>query len=480
MTDDSRVDQLSAAVTAMAEPWPMIEALVGGTDAMRKAGKRFLPQWPKEPDDSYAKRLSTAVLFDAFAHTAVIMAAKPFTRPINFKTEPPARVKALFEDVDRVGTDIQAFAHGLMHQCLTLGLTGVLVDYPDVEGVRTRADEKAAGVRPYFAVYPGTSILGWRTRQTESGVELDQLRLMETVTEPDGRFGETQIKQVRVLEPGFWELWRQDNKGGWRLYRAGATTLNKIPFVFFYGTRKALGIGKPPLLNLAHLNVEHWQSASDQQTILHVARVPILFASGFTDGDNLTIGAGTAVTSLNTEADLKYVEHSGAAIEAGRNELQDLERRMIMAGAEILRQRPAIVTATQVDAEGEVTRSPLQQIVEDFEDSLEVAVALLAEWLVEPFEPEIELFKDFGSQGLADMAGTLLLTAQQQGVVSRQTAFEQLQRMDVVDPSLEWDEEQKRLTEQRAADDTRDVEKQAALQETMQQGVSPAAKPPMR
>jgi len=32
---------------------------------------------------------------------------------------------------------------------------------------------------------------------------------------------------------------------------------------------------KPPLLDLAWLNVEHWQSASDQSNILHVARVPI-------------------------------------------------------------------------------------------------------------------------------------------------------------------------------------------------------------
>ena len=37
---------------------------------------------------------------------------------------------------------------------------------------------------------------------------------------------------------------------------------------------------RPPLLDLAWLNLAHWQSSSDQRHILHIARVPILFARG--------------------------------------------------------------------------------------------------------------------------------------------------------------------------------------------------------
>ncbi|MGR5448171.1 DUF4055 domain-containing protein, partial [Vibrio jasicida] len=82
--------------------------------------------------------------------------------------------------------------------------------------------------------------------------------------------------------------------------------------------------GVPPLAELAYMNVEHWQSKSDQQTILHVARVPILFAKML--GDNkITVGGAAVVKCEDENGDLKYVEHGGAAIEAGRLSLLDLE-----------------------------------------------------------------------------------------------------------------------------------------------------------
>lgn len=445
-----QVDQFSAAVAEMAEHWCMIAALSGGTHEMREAGKRFLPAWPAEDDASYKTRLATATLFPAFARTASVMAAKPFVRPLNWKSDPPARVAELFDDIDLLGSDLQGYAYSLMGQCLSFGLVGVLVDYPTVEGVRTLADEKQAGVRPYFATYPATSILGWRTARGPNGMALAQLRLKECVTEPDGPWGERQIEQVRVLYPGRWEIWRKNDKAEWFLYDQGATTLDKIPFVFFYGCKTGFGTAQPPLLNLAHLNVEHWQSASDQQTILHVARVPILFAKGFTETDTLTVGAGAAVQSLSEGAELSYVEHSGAAIEAGRTSLLDLEDRMRQAGAELLVQRAAVATATQVASESESSRSVLQQIVEDFEDSLEAAVGLLGDWLGEPFDPEIELYKDFGAAGLSEKTGDFLLRAAAQGLVSGESAFRQLQRIDVIDPNLDWEEEQQRIEDHHA------------------------------
>ena len=42
--------------------------------------------------------------------------------------------------------------------------------------------------------------------------ELTQLRLMEQVVEPDGKYGDKIIKQIRVLERGRYEIHRKDDK----------------------------------------------------------------------------------------------------------------------------------------------------------------------------------------------------------------------------------------------------------------------------
>ena len=57
----------------MAKHWPLIDALLGGTPAMRAAGLAYLPQQPRENDEDYAYRLSTATLFPAYARTAAVM-----------------------------------------------------------------------------------------------------------------------------------------------------------------------------------------------------------------------------------------------------------------------------------------------------------------------------------------------------------------------------------------------------------------------
>src|ERR1017187_954499 len=100
----------------MAHEWPMLEGLVGGTKAMRDAGRKFLPQFPKESPDSYRNRLNTATLFPAFARTCGVMAAKPLARPINIM-DVPAEFDDWFDDIDRSGTDLHGFCSRLLFDC---------------------------------------------------------------------------------------------------------------------------------------------------------------------------------------------------------------------------------------------------------------------------------------------------------------------------------------------------------------------------
>src|SRR5690242_18044912 len=111
----------SAAVEAIAKNWPAISALVGGTLAMRAAGKRFLPQFPKEDDEAYRTRLNAAVLFPAFSRTAAVLAAKPLSRPIGLTNVAP-RVEPLLGNVDMMGTPLQAFAGQVMRGVMEYGL----------------------------------------------------------------------------------------------------------------------------------------------------------------------------------------------------------------------------------------------------------------------------------------------------------------------------------------------------------------------
>lgn len=154
--------------------------------------------------------------------------------------------------------------------------------------------------------------------------------------------------------------------------------------------------GKPPLLDLAHLNVTHWQSTSDQRHILTVARFPILACEGASeeDGDTITIGPNKI---LYGQGKFHYIEHTGASIEAGRNDLKDLEEKMAGYGAEFLKQRPGTATATARALDSAEASSDLAQMVGVFQDAIAQCLDITADWMrLTEGGGTIDLNKDFG------------------------------------------------------------------------------------
>ena len=430
------VSAQSDAVVAMSEAWSLIADLMGGTSAMRRAGKRHLPQWPAEDQAAYQSRLNTATLFPAYARTVSVLTGKPFSKPLTIEKDVPARLRGWTENIDLEGRNLHAFAADLCSNALAYGLCGILVDCPPGDGVRTLADERRSGLRPYFVHVRHDAILGWRYEKRGGNIILSQLRLIESVDEPDGEFGVKSVQQVRVLEPGRWTTYRK-NPETWAEYQSGTTSIDVIPFIPIYGFRKDFMIGGPPMIELAHMNVEHWQSKSDQQTILHVARVPILFAKDMGPENAIVVGAGSLINASGEHADMKYVEHSGAAIEAGRVSILDLEDRMRQVGAELLVIKPGNTTEVQTLADNEQGKCDLQRIMQTLEDSLDQALALMARFVGEPEGGHVSIYSDFGAATLAEASAQLLFSMQQTGALSHATLLTELKRRGVLSPDVD-------------------------------------------
>ncbi len=436
-----KVHEQSDAVKAMAEHWAIVDALLGGTSAMRKAGERYLPRWPNEDAAAYKARLSTATLYPALRRTLNVMAGKPLSKQLIIGDDVPEEVKALLDDVDARGNSLHVFAGEAMYEVLAKGVCGVLADSPPNTAGPTLAQQVQAGIRPHLALYKADSILGWKSSIEGGKHTLTQLRLAEFTEVDDGDYGTTTVARVRVLTPGAWELWEDDGKGEYTLIEQGATGLSVIPFVTLYGVRTGFMQGQSPLLDLAHMNVKHWQSQSDQDTILHVARVPLLVASTDDEDFKLVVGASSAVR-LPLGSSLQYVEHSGAAIAAGVQAIEALEKQMIQTGAELLVQQPGQRSATEANNEAEGNKSELLRIVEQFEDAMDQCLQLLADWIRQGMEGgHISLFKDFTAATLSDASAQLVIAIQQGGLISKHTALREMQRRGIVSPDVEPDEE---------------------------------------
>jgi hypothetical protein len=460
----NKVDAQIPAVAVMRDNWELVTALLGGTKAMRDAGVKYLPKWTGEEAEPYDARKAQATLFPAFKRTVETLAARPFSKPVTVNDDVPADIKDLLDDCDLEGRNLDQFAADQMQLALGYGFGGILVDHKrapknddGTPKVLSKADEAALGLRPYFVSILPEQILGWRSETNNGEHSITMLRFKEVVEEQDGDFGVKQVAQIRVLEPGKWAVYRKvvnpDTKvvtDEWAVFESGTTTLSIVPFVPVYGDRLAFMVSKPPLLELAHLNVKHWQSQSDQDTLLHIARVPVLTIIGLEEDPQkpftLVIGASGAV-KLPAGADMKYVEHSGAAITAGKQGLDDLKEEMRQSGAELLVIKPGPTTATEVASDNAVGMCALQRITLSLQDAINEALDIMGQWMGKGDDEggSVKLFNDFGAATLAEASALLLLGMANSGKLSNKTLISELKRRGILSPDVDYEDEVQQL-----------------------------------
>ena len=458
MIPNSDIDTPCAACQAMEKARELPRTLMGGTTAMRAASGRYLPREPAETAQAYLDRLNRSVLFNAYRQAVRTLTGKVFSKPLVLDTPSPD-IRTWCQDIDLAGRDLHNFARDVLEDAF-YGVSYILVDHPPRPQGLSLAQERQSGARPYFVHVPSASLIGFRTDRQNGAERLVQARILESAQIPDGTYGDKTVSQVRVLElaPGedglercVYTVWRQspDDPGLWAVMPelSGVMSLNFIPLVPVYTNRTGFMQGTPPLIDLADLNAAHWRSSSDQETILHFTRVPLLFGKCLgPDAARLEIGPNRMIRCEAPEAELKYVEHSGSSIAAGRQALMDLEDRMAALALEPLVPRTGSQTATARAIDAAQAHCTLQAWALGLEDALKLALRYLGAWAGLPPKAcgQARLTTDYGLS-LDPTELTQLTQAYQAGLLSRQTVWSEMIRRGLLDDQFNPEEEEEKI-----------------------------------
>lgn len=422
----------STEYDAMLPAWTLMATVLGGTTAMRAAGQTYLPQYEMESDERYNARLNMAVLFNVTDETLDTLASKPFTEKMKLEDVPEGFEDELFPNIDLQGNNMDVFARAWFKEGLAKGWAYVLVDMPRIEPradgqPRTLADDRAENIRPYWVLVNPENVLYIQYVIRDGKKVPVHIRILECYTERVG-FAEVEKKQIRVLEPGTVEIWqpkekkKASDKEEWVLADAWETGLKDIPWAKF------LAGERPPLEDLAHLNVAHWQSTADQRSILTVARFPMLAVAGADDDQAIAVGPHQLLRTESPQGLFYYVEHTGAAIEAGTKDLEALEAQMAMYGAEFLQEQPGDETATAKAIDSADESSSLSSMALRFEDSMALALDFTAQWkkLAAGSGGSVEVVKDYEPSSLEASGLTALENARKSRDISREAYIQGL------------------------------------------------------
>ena len=401
----------------------MTRAVRGGTETLRDAGIKYLPKEPGESQDSYKRRLARSFLTNYSDRTAKNLASKPFTRPIVVKSEQSQDLANEYvKAVDGKGTSLTGLSSTVFEDALWNGSSFIAVDCA------------IDGGRPYAYHLSGDNILGYRLDEDDRMIEI---RIQEKAVIADGQWGEKEVSRVRVFK-------RDGDVVTWSLYDCEGNdspivqdqpfALKEIPVAPVHSSAVVSSgelFAHPPLKDLAYMNIQHYQESSDQSNILRIARVPVLFASGVADDAAIAIGSEYAIKG-EAGADLKYVEHSGAAIGAGRDSLKDLETKMQSYGSDMLENSGAVETATGRALRAGETNNKIAMMALNLASAVEKVLGWIA-YFNKVSEPDfhVDINTEYGINSAPEEL-TALASARTMGDLSREDYLQEMKRRGIL------------------------------------------------
>lgn len=441
-----RIDDRHDEYNEHYQDWEMCEDAAKGERAIHNGGTTYLPKLAEEGDDDYKARVARTPFFNATKQTITALHGMLFGKPAAF--DKPAGLDAYLGDIDLDGTTFDELAEKCGRQLLEAGRVCLLVDHPPGVPGETVAQAEARGIRPSIKLYEAENFTNWKYSRVNNRSQL----VRAVLCEEDEEHGEVYRELLLEDSGGYIQrVWKIEKTTGEQTQvgpdivplMSGAP----LTFIPFY----PIGCGHPPLLDLAMMNIHHYQVSADYEHGCHLSGLPTGFISGHAkQAGDPSIYVGGPVFNLlpRPEAKAYFVEVTGK-FEALRTNLQDKQAMMAVLGARMLEtQRPGVEAAETAAIHRKGEESQLGTIARQLNQGLTKALVTFCEWARLGAGVSYSLPTDYATLGLTAQELTAVVGAWQAGAVSGQARFDYLKRRNFYPEAATYEEEQARIGEE--------------------------------
>lgn len=479
----NNVTAVSVSYEPMRKDWNIITDVLAGTRRMRAKGERYLPKEPKEDTATYQRRIERSFLFNMFKAALRSIVSQAFSKRAKV-VEPealPEEIRMLPKNMNGTGLDINSYASELFESVTGLGHAFIFVDFTNVKskvGDRqiSKQEEKELGLRPIFKIIRAPDMLDWRYETINGVKRLSWIKFREVRIERVDEWKTEEVEYIHVWEGGVKgedgkirgvrRTWKnskpvsetvlgeylstrtfESTRGAaktWVEQEPGEHSFEGLPIVEVYANRKSDMMSEPPLMELAWTNLEHWQSSSDQKNILRFARLAQKVVSGAkinteeTDEPNMKAAVDNTMLLTDPNAKAYYLEHTGAGIKAGSDDIKAIEEKAKAQGARPTQERTINSTATGAMIDLINVSSDAQAWVQETAIALRQGFQIAAKWRGLEIDDEfgIELNADFAQKITAEDF-KYLENARMRGDLPIAEFLQEMQRRGILSESIE-------------------------------------------
>jgi hypothetical protein len=456
------IDTKHPEYVKQAPAWKMMRDLAGGQRAVHAAAEAYLPRLTEEGDKPYAARLARTPFYNATWRTIEALVGMLFRKAPAIEHSPA--ITEMLKDVTKGGKPFDLFAEEVAIEYETVFKVGVLTDYPatSTAGMSVKQAE-SLNVRPHLAMYKAEDIINWGWSWINNRNTLSLVVLEESAIVGGDVFSPTYETRWRVLDLFSIEgvhVYRQ------RVYRKDKATaefilmdervplMNGAPMKEI--TFEIFGDGLPPLEDLGHINVSHFQSTADLEHGAHMTALPQPWATGLSDsfdpitGQKVTqtfhIGGGNLWTFADPSSQVGMLEYSGQGLGALENRLTSKEKQMAVLGARMIEaQKSGVESAETAGIHRSGEQSTLQAQAARLSLGFSRVLSWFEQWAGGPGNVVVNLNRDFMPANLSAQDVTALVQAWQAGAISKEALFLKFQKGGVVGDGTDFETEETKI-----------------------------------
>ena len=397
-----------------------------GERAVKEASVTYLPMLKAQDPLDYENYKTRALFFPITSKTTAAMVGMATSKAP--KVDYPPELESYFVDS---GSDFQ-FTETYVEvfsEVILMGRFGYLIDAPKFEGT------------PFLVPYLAENIINWRFDPETKRLLMVLFREC-IITEGDERFETTHVTRFRhcyLNEAGVYtvEVFDDDMKPLEPAIQPTFTgsTIDFIPFVCFGSSGVHIDLDKPPMLDIATINISHYLTSADLEWGRHIVGLPTPVISGVDSSTKLHIGGTAAWILPNAEAKAYYLEFLGQGLQSLEKAMSEKVSLMATISARLVDHSSRGSEAAETVRLRYMSESAsLIHIINAIESGLNQLYNMLATLTRASGKVQIKFSKEILGSGMTFKDLAVIFDGYLQGLISKESLLYNLRRMDAIDP----------------------------------------------
>lgn len=425
--------------------WCKMRDVILGQKQLKEMQTSYLPKYAKMTDEEYDDYLSRASFYNMTSRTLDGMIGTSFLRDPKIFGLDEELINNL-QNISKKGSSFLIFAKQIAEEILKVGRVGVFIDMAPNGGV------------PYLTAYLTENIVDWETSTLEGREKLTKVVLRELRRSDDTTSSYSVTWRVLRLVFGEYQqhVYEMDDPMASIDFDAKepdyiitptrrGTPFDYIPFVFFGPRSNETEIEKPPLLDIADINLSHYTSGAQLEQGRWYTGLPIYWSEVGPCGEQAEYAiAPNVVWQLSPGGRAGILEFNGHGLSFLENALKQKENQISALGGRMITNRAD--STGKSEEETKMNERNERSLLVNVSSVLDEGFTTLLRWWAfwqdqtDVSGVSIKFNRDFMLDKLAAREFRAITTMYQEGIMPIEALFEVFQRINIIPDTFSLEE----------------------------------------